>query len=93
MAPVGSRVISVPRRTIVIAAWVIGRSVKGRKWDRYWQTETEEDPSLGPGLGQQCDSKDDRQDDNKFFHIITSTDEKCDFRLRRTAKAYRKLKA
>jgi hypothetical protein len=84
MAPVGSRVISVPIRAIVIAAWVIGRPVKGRKRDRYWQTEMEEDPGLRLGLSQQGDSKDHRQYDNKFFHIVT--DEKLDFRLHHAAK-------
>ena len=70
MAPIGSRVISVPIRAIVIATWVIGRSVKGRKGDRYWQTEMEEDPGLRLGLSQQGDSKDHRQYDSKFFHIV-----------------------
>jgi hypothetical protein len=84
MAPVGSRVIGVPIRTIVIAAWVIGRSVKDRKWDRNWQTETEEDPGLRLGLSQQGDSKDHRQYDNKFFHV--GTDEKVDLRLHHAAK-------
>ena len=70
MAPVGSRVIGVPIRTIVIPAWVIGRSVKDRKWDRYWQTETEEDPGLRLGFSQKGDSKDHRQYDSKFFHIV-----------------------
>jgi hypothetical protein len=92
VAPVGSRVICISVGTIVITPWVIRRPVKGRNRDRYWETETEEDPSLGPGLGQQCDSKDDRQDDNKFFHIITSTDEKCDFRLRRAKRSVSEAK-
>jgi hypothetical protein len=84
MAPVGPRVVSVPIRAIVIAAWVIGRSVKDRKGDRDWQTETEEDPGLRLGLSQQGDSKDHRQYDNKFFHVVT--DEKVDLRLHHAAK-------
>jgi hypothetical protein len=73
-------------RAIVITAWVIRRFVEDRNRDRYWQTETEEDPSLRLGLSQQRDSKDHRQYDNKFFHIVTSTDVKFDFRLRYAAK-------
>ena len=57
-------------RAIVITAWVIRRPVKDRNRDRYWQTEREEDPSLRFGLSQQRDSKDHRQYDNKFFHIV-----------------------
>jgi hypothetical protein len=38
------------------------------------------------GLSQQRDSKDHRQYDNKFFHIVTSTDVKFDFWLRHAAK-------
>jgi hypothetical protein len=84
MAPVRSRVISVAIRAIVIATWVIGRPVEGRKWDRYWQTEMEEDPGLRLGLSQKGDSKDHCQYDNNFFHIVT--DEIFDFRLHHTAK-------
>jgi hypothetical protein len=73
-------------RAIVITAWVIRRPVEDRNRDRYWQTETEEDPGLRLGLSQQRDSKDHRQYDNKFFHIVTSTDVKFDFRLRHAAK-------
>jgi hypothetical protein len=73
-------------RAIVIAAWIIRGPVKDRNRDRYWQTETEEDPGLRLGLSQQRDSKDQRQYDNKFFHIVTSADVKFDFRLRHAAK-------
>ena len=87
MAPVGSRVISIAVRAIVvITAWVIRRLVEDRNRDRYWQTETEEDPGLRLGLSQQRDSKDRRQYDNKLFHIVISTDVKFDFRLRHAAK-------
>jgi hypothetical protein len=73
-------------RAIVIAAWIIRGPVIDRNRDRYWQTETEEDPGLRLGLSQQRDSKDQRQYDNKVFHIVTSTDVKFDFRLRHAAK-------
>jgi hypothetical protein len=86
MAPVGSWVMRIAVRAIVIAAWIIRGPVKDRNRDRYWQTETEEDPGLSLGLSQQCDSKDHRQYDNKVFHIVTSTDVKFDFRLRHAAK-------
>jgi hypothetical protein len=85
MTPVGSWVIRIAVRAIVIAAWIIRGPVKDRNRDRYWQTETEEDPGLRLGLSQQRDSKDQRQYD-KFFHIVTSTDVKFDFRLRHAAK-------
>jgi hypothetical protein len=73
-------------RAIVITAWVIRRPVEDRNRDRYWQTETEEDPGLRLGLTQQRDSKDHRQYDNKFFHIVTFTAVKFDFRLRQQQK-------
>jgi hypothetical protein len=86
MAPVRSGVMCIAVRAIVITAWVIRRPVEDRNRDRYWQTETEEDPGLCLGLSQQRDSKDHRQYDNKFFHIVTTTDVKFDFRLRHAAK-------
>ena len=86
MAPVGSGVMYIAVRAIVIPAWIIRRPVEDRHWERYWQTETEEDPGLRLGLSQQRDSKDHRQYDNKFFHIIPSADVKFDFRLRHAAK-------
>jgi hypothetical protein len=55
MALVGSWVIRIAVRAIVIAAWIIRGPIKDRNWDRYWQTETEEDPGLRLGLSQQCD--------------------------------------
>jgi hypothetical protein len=86
IAPVGSWVMRIAVRAIVIAAWIIRGPVKDRNRDRYWQTETEEDPGLRLGLSQQGDSKDQRQYDNKFFHIVTSADVTFDFRLRHAAK-------
>ena len=86
MAPVGSRVMRIAVRAIVITAWVIRRPVKDRNRDRYGQTEMEEDPGLRLGLSQQRESEDHRQYDNKFFYIVTSTDGKLDFRLRHAAK-------
>jgi hypothetical protein len=72
MAPVGSLVMRIAVRAIVITARVIRRPVKDRNRDRYWQTEREEeDSSLRIGLSQQRDSKAHRQNDNKFFHIVT----------------------
>jgi hypothetical protein len=71
VAPVGSRVIRIAVRIIVITAWIIRRPVKDRNRDRYRQTETEENPSLRLGLRQQRDDKHHHQNNNKFFHIVT----------------------
>jgi hypothetical protein len=69
VAPVGSPVIRIAVRTIVITGRVIRWPVKDRKRDRYRQTD--EDPRLSFGLSQQrkgnhCRSK------NSFLHIVTN---------------------
>jgi hypothetical protein len=61
--------------------WVISWPVKGRKRDRYRQTD--EDPRLSFRLSEQCNGNHCRNK-NRFLHILLRVDVKLDPRLRRS---------
>ena len=71
VAPVGSRVIGIAGRAIVITARVVRRPVKDWNRDRDRQTETNKDPCLSLGLSEHRDCEDHRRQNNSFFHTVT----------------------